>query len=214
MESYRENQEFGLLAMYYDSIGNYELRDKYVEIAIQKDPSDQNVCYLRGLQEKPELIPQDVIERELARYTAHEDWTQRARFYIRLGKHREAAVDYLQGILESLHEENVFSAAYYLKELEKERLVEELFVLALRQATEEGDLWWQIRALEELGWHKELDDLVLQNSEEIERSGNPYLLILLADAKGEEQQSMKYRKDFARGLRTGIVGEEDNDTQD
>jgi tetratricopeptide (TPR) repeat protein len=131
VESYRENQEFGLLAMYYNSIGNYELRDKYVEIAIQEDPSDQNTCYLRGLQGKPELITEDVIERELARYTENKDWTQRARFFTKLGKHREAAADYLQGILESLNEDNIFSAAYYLKEVEKEDLVQELFILAL-----------------------------------------------------------------------------------
>jgi hypothetical protein len=84
----------------------------------------------------------------------------------------------------------------------------------LGHATEEGDLWWQIRALQELGWYKELNELVLRNSEEIARSGDPYMLILLADARGEEQQSMEHRKDFARNLRTATMGEEDNGAQD
>lgn len=215
-EIYRENQEFELLAMHYHSIGNYELRDKYIELAIQKEATDQTISYLRCLQGKPELVPEDVIKREIARYTRNKDWLQRARFYQGLGRCREAIVDYIRGIGESLRENQVFTAAYYLKELVEQGLIQELSVLALKQATEEGDLWWQVRALQELGWHKELNDLVLRNAEEIERSGDPNLRLLLADARGDEQQSIELRKSIARDTHMAVIGEVtiDNDNID
>lgn len=116
-EIYRENEEFELLAMYYHTIGNNELRDKYIEIAIQKSPKDQTICLLRCLQGEPDLIPSDVIARELQRYTKNKDWSQRARFYWGLGKYQEAALDYIRGIAGDLKQNNLFAAAYYLKEL-------------------------------------------------------------------------------------------------
>ena len=204
-ESLREDQEFELLAMYYDAIGNYELRDEYIELAIQKDPRDQTICYFRCLQEKPELIPDEVIERELARYTKNKDWLQRARFYQGLGKYREAVADYIRGIGESLEENRVFTAAFYLKELVEEGLIQELFVLALKQAAEEGDLWWQVRALEELEWQKELYDLALRNAKGIEESSDPTLCVLLAEARGDKQQAVELRKAIARGMSLSYI---------
>jgi len=81
-EIYRENEGFELLAGFYDSIENYELRDKYIEVALQKDSSDQTIMYLRSLQGRPELIPEETIERELRRYTKNKAWSQRARFFM------------------------------------------------------------------------------------------------------------------------------------
>ena len=206
-EIYRENQEYELLAKYYNVLGNYELRDKYVELAIEKDGSDQAICYLRGVQGRPDLIPRAVIERESARYTQNEDWSQRARFYFALGKHREAVADYTKDIAESLKGDNVFSAAYYLKELANSGLVEELFVLALKQASEADDLWWQVRALQELGWRDELRDLVLKDGEEIERSNNLSLQVLLAEARDDAEKAIELRKAIARVTHMRIFGE-------
>lgn len=206
-EIYRENQEFELLAMHYHAIGNKELRDKYVELAIEKSPHDQTICHLRGLQGKPELIPQEIIDRELKGYIKTHDWSQRARFYKGLGRHREAVVDYIQGIGESLQQDNVFSAAFYLKELTNSGLIEEIFVLALKQFEAKGDLWWQVRAYQELGWDKELDDLVSRNAEEINQSDNPLLRMLLADAKGEKEDSIELRKAMAKGTHMAMVGD-------
>lgn len=55
-EIYRENKEYVLLAIHYDAIGNVELRDKYIEVALRGKPSDEDICFLRGLQDKPDLI--------------------------------------------------------------------------------------------------------------------------------------------------------------
>lgn len=207
-EIYRENEEFELLAKHYHNIGNLELRDKYVELAIEKEPRDGTICYLRSLQGRPELIPAEVIERESARYTANKDWLQRARFFHGLGKNREAVADYIRGIDECLKENALFSAGYYLKELVGSALVEELLVLSIEQAKEEKQLWWQIRALQELGWHSELDDILLRNAAEIEQSGDLMMLELLADAKGDKKQSFELRKYIARNTRTVVMGDE------
>ncbi len=195
---YRENEEFVLLAMLYDAIGNCELRDKYIELAIEKQPRDEAVTFLRGLQRKPELIPTDVAKRELAAHAAHGAWEQRARLYHVLGRHREAVVDYIRGIRRSLREKRIFSAAFYLKEVLQKGLVDELFVLALKEAADRGDLWWQVRALQELGWEKELNELLLQNAAEIEASEDPMLSVLLARAKGDPHQYVEARKSMAR----------------
>lgn len=54
-----------------------------------------------------------------------------------------------------------------------------------REFTKSGDLWWRVRALQELGWEDELMRVLLQNREEIERSKNVLLLLQLYQVTGE-----------------------------
>ncbi|MDI4649586.1 HNH endonuclease signature motif containing protein [Cohnella hashimotonis] len=211
VEIYREGGQFELLVGLYDSLGNYELRDKYIEIALAEDSSDQTICFLRGMQGRADLIPKEVVERETARYTKNKDYSQRARFYLNLGMDVAATKDYVQSVLEALEGDNPFSAAFYLKELVKENLINRLFEEALRKFTERDDLWWQIRALQELGWDSELNDLLIRNAKFIENSGNTMLQIHLAQARGDEEKHLQLRKEFARGIRKVVVGEVDDD---
>ena len=197
-EIYRENKEYELLATHYNSIGNAELRDKYIELALQRKPHDTTICYLRGLQNRPDLIPPDVLKRELKRYDKYQDHTERGRLLSTVGQSREAAISYVKGILRSLEDDNAFSAAYYIKELAEDGVLEQLFMLALKQAREEGDLWWQVRAMQELGWDEELHKLLLANRGDIEASDNPELQRLLADAIGDITKSIEIQKDMAR----------------
>lgn len=196
-EIYRENGNFELLAIHYDVIGNKELRDKYIDIALSKSPSDDTVVFLRGLQGRLDLIPQEVVDREDQRLIASKDWLQRARMLTTLNKHREAVTDYLQGILKSLSEDRVFSAAFYLRELSESNLLEELFVFALKNAREDGDLWWQVRALQELAWQSELDELLIENEDEILNSDNLELMRLLAISKGNHNVCLNLEKEIA-----------------
>lgn len=206
-EIYRENGQLQLLVYHYDELGNTDLRDKYIELAISEDPSDQTVVSLRALQGQPEMIPKATIQREIERYTKDEDWLQRGRFFCRLRRHEEAISDYLRGILESLKEGNAFSAAFYLRELYDEGLLQELQIMALERAREDGDLWWQVRALEELGWDEELDEFLVQHTEAIEESQNPLLVGRLAAAVGDQARATELRKSVARGMRVAVYGE-------
>jgi hypothetical protein len=211
-EIYRENKEYELLAVHYDSVGNVELRDKYIELALAEDPSDESVCYLRGwIQKRPELIPKDVIERHLAVYQGVEDAEQHGRTLLGLGRPVDAAVKYIEGINHSLQEGNWFSAAYYLREFNEKGLLDELLKAAYRKAADEGELWWQVRALQELGWDSELKALLLSNKKDVEASGNVVLQELLADAEGDLIRAKTLRKEIARSTRTAPVADDSND---
>lgn len=200
-EIFRENGEYSLLASHYASIGNSELRDKYVELSLEQEQDDDSVWHLRALQKRPDLVPPEVVERLLQRMEETEDWTQRARLLAFLGRHLEAAKDYIKGIASSLDDDNPFSAAFYLKELEQ--LVAELYLEALKQATEENDLWWQVRALEELEWHDELKRRLIRHEAAIEAGDDPRLQALLAWARGDSTAYIEARKDEARREASG-----------
>jgi hypothetical protein len=189
-EIYRENEEWLLLVFHYGAIGNTELRDKYVDVLLSENPSDDEIIFLRDLQGRLDLVPSEVIHCERSRWQDSDDELQRARFYVRIGAHREAVTDYAAGIAESIAEGNTSSAAYYLKELSESGLADRLFREALAEAAEKDDLWWQVRALQELGWDSEMDDLLRRNEGAIETTRDPELLALLASAKGDEERTL------------------------
>jgi hypothetical protein len=195
VEQYQENKEYELLASLYNSIGNKELRDKYIEIAINDDPSDSNIIFLRSLQDKQDQIPQDVIDRQYQTLTKNNDLLQRASLNYRLGRFDESAIDYIDGIHEIIHDKGrTFTVAYYLKELCEKGLVDQLFISALKLAKENDELWWQVRALQELGWQDEIKKLLLENKEKILKSGHPFLIIQLERAQGNYEKAMDIEK--------------------
>ena len=88
-------------------------------------------------------------------------------------------------------------------------VVDGLFALALKEAAARNDIWWQVRAMEELGWHSEIDALLLENADEIRKSGDKILCELLAKAEGDEKSALKLKKSIARSTRAfpdGTVG--------
>ncbi len=200
-EAYRENKQYSLLAAHYNRIGNKALRDKYVSKALRQDQSDAMVIFLRTMQGKPQLIPQATANREIARRAKSKDWTQLARLYDDLGDRTNAIKYYLRGVLEDLGEGKHFAAAFYLKELEKRGLVQELFKTALHDATKKQNLWWQVRALQELGWDSELRELLLKHERTIRASNDPLLKLLLASAKGDSNEFARLRVQVAMGTR-------------
>lgn len=210
-EIYRENKKYSLLAGLYDSLGNIELRDKYIEIAIAENPSDDIICHLRGKQGKPELIPEDVKKRMYDKFTKNNNFSQRARFHMDVGLEIEAAKDYIADVKKSLDEGKFFSAAFYLKEMIEENLITRLFEEALKDATERDDLWWQVRALQELGWNSELNDLLIKNTDFINASGNTTLQAYLAKANQDSDKYLELRKKIASSIRIVNAGAEDSE---
>jgi hypothetical protein len=206
-EIHREKKDFVQLATHYDVIGNKDLRDKYVEVAIQQGVDDETLIFLRGtLQNRPDLIPQEVVDRELERRARDKDWSQRARALLVLGRYEEAAQDYVKGVQVSLGSHNYFTAAFYIKELVAEGIIEHLFMRALKEGIEEDNLWLQVRALQELGWHDELRERLLAQAERIEHSGDPMLLEVLAWAREDWHTYVRVRKAIEQGMSTGPDG--------
>ncbi len=60
---------------------------------------------------------------------------------MKLGMDMEAKRDYINNVMENLDKGRTFSAAYYLKELVENKLIETLFEAALKESIEENDLW-------------------------------------------------------------------------
>jgi hypothetical protein len=200
IETLREKKDYITLANVYDDMDNNQLRDKYIDLALESDDSDWLVIYLRSMQDRRDLIPADVAERRLSDQLTRQDWPQRARTLVNLGRHVEAAHDYTRHVFGSLERGRIFTSAYYLKELFEEDLVDRLFEAALQEATDEGDLWWQVRCLQELEWDSELKDLLLSNEEEIRSSGDLKLLPLLLRAKGDDEGADKASIEFNASL--------------
>ena len=200
-EIYRENRQYDLLAIHYSVLENDELRDKYIDLALRQSPSDETICFLRGLQGRADLIPPKVIKRQITRYQRSGDHEQAARLQLSIGEHVRAARSYIQGIRESLDEGRLFTAAYYLKELSEEGVAERLFEQAYREASEKGDLWWQVRALQELGWDEALRELLVANRDAIRKSGDAMLMVELARAEGEFEAYAAARKELASNER-------------
>jgi hypothetical protein len=192
-EIYREARAYVELVIHYDVLGNTELRDKYIEVALSTEEADDDmVIFLRGIQGRPDLIPPKVAERRLVQLEKQESWSERARALKVLERFVEAVTDYLRDVKASLEEERFFSAAYYLKELAESGLISRLFQEALHDAQTKGELWWQVRALQELEWQDELTELLIENASIIdgltldETTTAVRLKELLAAARGED----------------------------
>jgi hypothetical protein len=200
----REHQQYWQLAVQYNELGNSELRDKYIELALQGEHDDDTLIFLRSMQGRQDLIPDEVIKREVRRRKKYSDWSQLAGLYEKVGDYKNAVLNYCKTITESLAEGNAFSAAYYLKELSETELHRPLFKAAYRESTEAGDLWWQIRALQELGWTDELAAVVVAHRTEIEESGNSSLRELLYEATGDAEKLLEERRKTAEGVRMEV----------
>jgi len=197
-ETFKERKQYVLLAGLYHSIGNTELRDKYIEIALRKKQPDSTVIWLRCLQNKKELIPEDILNKQFSSYLKNEDYFQMGRLNYDLGRLDQAAIDYIDGIHHAIHNhETVFTAAYYIKEFLEKNLDETLFIRAFKQASEKKDLWWQIRALQELEWDDCLNEFLLKNADQIEKSGDIRMRSMLAAAKGDLDRSVELEKQLA-----------------
>lgn len=199
LEILRERRQYISLAIRYSALGNTELRDKYVERALASHPlpADETVIFLRSMQGRRDLIPKQVIEREVQRRQAHGDWSQLARIYAEVGDFRNAVIGYCKSIINSLDHASIFPAAYYLKELCESGLVLRLFEESYNLFKEKDDLWWQVRALQELGWQAELEALLVAHRAEIEKSGHLLLLLALYRATGETEKLHEVEKKIA-----------------
>jgi len=202
-EMYREEKAYVELAIHYNVLGNSDLRDKYIEVAIQDGVIDEEIFCLRGLQERPDLIPAEVAQRHLDELAKEQNWHNRARALRTLGLHEAAVRDYLRSVNQSLDKKRPHSAAFYLREVAESGLIDELFAHALAQAREDGDLWWQVRALQELGWNDELRRLILANEQTIEVMTDDHgaparLKELLAVIRGDDAGAAHIREQRER----------------
>ena len=61
-EIYGEREEYELLAIHYVQIGNSELRDKYIELAIDQGVDDDTLIYFRSEQGRLHWSPKELSD--------------------------------------------------------------------------------------------------------------------------------------------------------
>ncbi|WP_148210163.1 HNH endonuclease signature motif containing protein [Candidatus Korobacter versatilis] len=189
-EALRENKAYELLAMHYNTYGGIDLRDKYIEKAIRSGTSAESELFLRSLQGRADLVPNEKVSEIISRQQRDKSYLSLGRTYAKINDWPNAVKHYCLGIAESIDGGNQFSAAYYLKELCDAGAVAKLFELELESRSKIGDLWWQVRCLEELGWNSELDALLVAKRSEIEASNDLLLLPKLYLALGERKRAI------------------------
>jgi len=181
------------LSFLYHGIGNQDLRDKAVDTAIAAGVTNEVLVMLRRLQGRIAEVPPTVIEEELARLEESGEYRGLAVVHEDLGQYREAAQVYLRGLAADLADLKDFTLAHHLKELVETEVIPGLFVQALQQAADADDLWWQVRALEELGWTTELEALVLDSEYQVDSDPElgdgqrAHLRMIAAQARGDEE---------------------------
>jgi hypothetical protein len=111
-----------------------------------------------------------------------------------------ATISTSKGAIKAIQEGNIFSAAYHLKEMVDDDTLEELFIIAMEDARNENDLWWQYRCLQELGWDTEAKKFLLEHQKEIEDSGESHFIEELSVALGDTQRYLELRKEEARSI--------------
>lgn len=209
LEILKERKQYYLLAMEYNALGNNELRDKYIDLVLKDNPTDDTLVFLRTLQNQKDKIPPQVLKRVINSQVKNKDWSQLARTYESVGDYKNAILNYTKAVIQLLEDGNIFSAAFYLKELSEKQLYQPLFAEALEVFTKDKDLWWQFRSLQELAWTTEVDRFLLDNEKRIIKEGHPGLIRALNFAKGDIDSINEMDKNEAKEAK--VYGIKKND---
>ena len=186
--------------MHYLGLGNDELRDKYIELAIGQGVDDDTLIFFRGVQHRLEAIPNEVVTRRVAELERRNDYFSLGRLYRTLERFSDAVRATCMGAISSIEQGNVFSVAFHLQEMLEDGATDELFRIAMTEAADRKDLWWQYRCLQELGWGSEATQFLLERRTEIEELNDPSFNEELALALGDRERYVAFKKEEARSL--------------
>jgi len=177
---------YELLARHYHLIGDYEQRDRYIEIALaQAETSPRTEVRLRLLQGRvAEVAPERLAAWE-SQACSFKGAVERIAMLKQAGRPIEALLAYCELITQRLHAGDYFLAGFFLKRLQTETFSSFLFCKAYREFQHAEDLWMQVRCLKELGWEGDLKRLLHQNEDRIRRSGHRLLQFELARLNDE-----------------------------
>jgi hypothetical protein len=195
LEIHKAAEHWFRVAQIYDEIGDVELRDKYIDLTLKGNPNLFERYGIARMQGTTTDLSQELIAATLE--DVGKDWTWRAAILKETGNISQAAVVYLEGIRAAIERGAWFNAAFYIRHALNGEIADMLFLRSLRESAEEGDLWWQLRAFEELGWNDAKRELLLGNESKIQESGEPHLMEQLAKAKGDAELALKAAKELA-----------------
>lgn len=197
LQLYKKIGDDEALANFYDALKNIKSRDKHIEKILSKPTDDEAIIYYRGMQNRVDLIPKDVIKREIKKLTEEKSWYNLARLYYSICQFTLASKYYVKSIQESIEGGRWFSTAYYIKEM-NEHVTNELFKIELKKFKHDNDIWWQMRCLDELGLQSEVRELLIINKDKILKSKNIDLKREYALATGDLKKCVELDQIIAK----------------
>lgn len=132
LEIYKAAEDWFHVAWTYDRIGDAELRDKYIEMALQQNPRPFDAYRLARMQGKTTNLPPDFIDAVIQDVGG--DWTWVGAILRETGDVVAATQVYLKGIKEALENGSWFLAAFYIRHGLNETIADNLFAKSLRES--------------------------------------------------------------------------------
>lgn len=184
-ESLRASGQYELLAFLYHLYGNVELRDRYIDEALNGSSSSRAEIYLRSLQGRSNEACRDTVEELIALYKSRLLWKDVGSLKYLLGEYEGSISAYCAGLARFVEQADPYSTACVIREMHELGLHERFFERALRTAADNNDLWWEARCLVELDWRDELRDYISGKSSYVEQSHDLLLQSLFFSATGQ-----------------------------
>jgi hypothetical protein len=174
IEEMKARRDYEELIFTFDNLGQADLRDKYIELHLKRDKSFEAKFYFRGLQGRLDLLDQGELKKHIEELDARNDWQDLASAYFRLGDKVNGTKFLAKHVARAIEEGNIFNAAYCFRSLLLNVTPADLFEKSLEVSRQKKDLFWELRALQELEWDDELRAVLDANKDEIATSSLPY----------------------------------------
>ncbi|MCU1223079.1 MAG: endonuclease [Edaphobacter sp.] len=169
IEELKAQRNYEELIFIFNNLNERELRDKYIELRLQKKRPFEEELYFRSMQGRLDLLSNEELKKHFADYEASEDWQDLARDYFLIGDKINGTKYMCKHVVRAISQGNFFNAAFCVRALALNHPVDSLFEKALIENREKKDLFWELRSLEELGWTDELMSVIKENLETIDK---------------------------------------------
>ena len=183
-----EHRQFAMLARHYHLLGETELRDKYVELALMEtEISLATEVTLRLRQNRLDAVAPARLHEFLASPHSLHGTLEVAQVYRALGRDTEAMLTFCDAIAQMLRAGHRLLAAVLLKRFAEEDFATGLLQEEFRESRRRGSIWMQVRCLQELHWHNELRRFFVDHRIQIETDPNLLLRFEMYKALHEHE---------------------------
>lgn len=175
-------------------IGEIDLRDKYVDMALP-NASPYYQVMLKRMQGRVHELSVEV--QQAAIDDTSNDRVNQFSVLSAIGNTAAATSVAVSLASDSIAKGQWFAAAYTIK-YRLLPMAKRLFAMALDDFAAADDIWWQLRCFDELGWHDAAHELILRNETKIRESDEFLLKQRLAAEKGDEKEYAEVTKSIDR----------------
>jgi len=174
IEELKAARNYQELIFTFDNLGQPNLRDKYIELYLKKPRPFEQQFYFRAMQRRTDLLSQTELKKYFDDLERRKDWQDLSSAYFRIGDKINAAKYLSKHVARAIEQGNWFNAAFCLRSLILQNAVDDLFEKSLDVSRQKKELFWELRALQELEWIDELKAVMRANKDAIKGSPLPY----------------------------------------